>query len=125
MEIITEKRTLKEKVKDKVHDVKEDAKIKLCNAADWVYNNKEIALVAAPLVAKSAQVVIKGITKGVTAGRQSRAVKNRDLRCYDPTQGHYWELRRKLSQNEWLYVNDQRKKGRNLGDILSKMDVLK
>jgi len=51
--------------------------------------------------------------------------KAKDLYCYDRSVGHYWKLRRELSNKEWLEIDQREKNGERLSDILSEMKVLK
>ena len=49
----------------------------------------------------------------------------KDLYCYDRSLGHYWRLRRELSNKEWLEIDQRKKNGERLSDILAEMKVLK
>ena len=49
----------------------------------------------------------------------------KDLYCYDRSLGHYWRLRRELSNKEWLEIDQRKKNGERLSDILAEMTVLK
>ena len=49
----------------------------------------------------------------------------KDLYCYDRSLGHYWRLRRELSNKEWLEIDQRKKNGERLADILDEMKVLK
>ena len=51
--------------------------------------------------------------------------KVKDLYCYDRSVGHYWKLRRELSNKEWLEIDQREKNGERLSDILSEMKVMK
>ena len=48
-----------------------------------------------------------------------------DLYCYDRSLGHYWRLKRELSNKEWLEIDKRKKEGERLADILADMRVLK
>lgn len=122
---IEKKETLKVKIEEKWKDVKWKAREKTEDTLNWIYNNKEMVVIAAPVVAGALKVTAKAVGGAMRSHNQDKAIKNRDMRCYDPSQGHYWELKRKLSSNEWMRVNDRHKKGESLGDILSSMNVLK
>lgn len=54
---------------------------------------------------------------------KEEAVKN--LYCYDRSLGHYWCLRRELSNKEWLEIDQRKKNGERLSDILAELKVLK
>ena len=49
----------------------------------------------------------------------------KDLYCYDRSLGHYWRLRRELSNKEWLEIDQRKKNGERLSDILAEMKVSK
>lgn len=103
------------KVKEKLNNVR-------VNVANWVVTNKEGILFWGPMV-------IGGITTGVKVvgriirGRQAKEVK--DLYCYDNRLGHYWRLRRELSNAEWLEIDRRKNNGERLSDILASLKVLK
>ena len=48
----------------------------------------------------------------------------KDLYCYDRSLGHYWKLRRELTNDEWLEIDKRKKEGERLSDILDDMKVL-
>ena len=35
----------------------------------------------------------------------------KDLYCYDRSLGHYWKLRRELTNEEWLEIDKRKKNG--------------
>lgn len=49
----------------------------------------------------------------------------KDLYCYDRSLGHYWKLRRELTNTEWVEIDKRKNNGERLSDILSEMKVLK
>ena len=49
----------------------------------------------------------------------------KDLYCYDRSLGHYWRLRRELTNAEWLEIDRRKKNGERLADILEELKVLK
>ena len=51
--------------------------------------------------------------------------KLKDLYCYDRSLGHYWALRRELTNKEWVEINKRKQNGERLADILSELKVLK
>ena len=69
------------------------------------------------------------LTKGIKAVSRHHNLKmeerNKDLRLYDTSLGHYWELKRKLRNDDWITINRRRNRGESLGDILDEMRVLK
>lgn len=53
------------------------------------------------------------------------AARNKDLRCWDASLGHYWNLKRKLTNSDWLVINKRKRKGESLGEILRSLNALK
>lgn len=51
--------------------------------------------------------------------------KLKDLYCYDRSAGHYWRLRRKLTNSEWVEIDRRMNNGERLGIILEELKVLK
>ena len=91
--------------KEKLYNV-----VKKCT--DWIRSNKEIAI---------------GIgTFAVGAG--GSMIKEKQLKnnyCYDRSLGHYWKLRRELTNEEWIAIDKRKRNGERLGDILAELKVLK
>ena len=101
--------------RSKVHKSFRDGK-------DWVVDNKEMIVVVAPIVIGLLTPIVKSVSKHVTLGK---AKDLKELYCYDRSLGHYWSLRRELTNNEWLTVDRRKKCGERLADILADMRVLK
>ena len=43
----------------------------------------------------------------------------------DRTLGHYWKLRRELTNSEWVEIDQRKQNGERLADILDELKVLK
>lgn len=101
----------KAKIKEKFNEVK-----------DFCCKNPEIALFIATstisLVTFSGKFVAKQISL-----KKAKNVK--ELYCYDRSLGHYWRLKRELSNNEWIEIDRRKKNGERLADILDELKVLK
>lgn len=106
----------------KRREIKEKVTQKFEAAKDWTKENKELVALFVP-------VAIKGVTtvsKAVNKNRNLRKEENlKNLYCYDRSLGHYWRLRRELTNREWLEIERRRKRGERLADILDDMRVLK
>ena len=91
-------------------------------AKEWAQDNAQVLAVAVPTTIGAIGGAIK-----IFGRRHNLRVeeRNKDLRCYDTSLGHYWELKRKLSNEEWVYIDRQRKEGERLSDILDRLKVLK
>lgn len=101
----------KNKVKERFYRTKE-----------WALRNKELLVSFTPVVIAGVTTVTKVVGKHVNL-RKAESVKN--LYCYDRSLGHYWHLRRDLTNKEWLDIDRRKKNGERLADILSEMRVLK
>lgn len=88
----------------------------------WINDNRETVVVVAPIVIGGA---IKISQLALRRHNIHLETRNKELFVYDRSLGHYWELRRKLSNNEWLAIETRRKSGENLAQILSSLRVLK
>lgn len=96
---------------------------------DWISENRDIVLVSAPALIGLTATGIKavaGIVNGVTKQINIQSEKKvKDFYCYDRSLGHYWTLRRELSNREWLAIDERRKNGERMADILNDLHVLK
>lgn len=91
-------------------------------ALNWMSDNKEVTAV---LLTTGIGAVAKG---GKFAAKQINLKKQKnlkDLYCYDRSLGHYWQLKRELSNNEWVEIDRRKKNGERLADILDEMRVLR
>ena len=101
--------------KDKVRE-------KLQSAKSWVEWHRDEIITFTPVVIAGATTIIKVVGRRVNLHKQE-TIKN--LYCYDRSLGHYWQLRRPLSNKEWLAIDARRKRGERMADILASMKVLK
>lgn len=104
---------------------KENFKSKFRQFVIWVNDNKELIVMCAPVVLATCKFGSKLIVKVGKNINLRKAEKIKNLYCYDPSLGHYWELKRKLSNKEWLSIDSRKKNGERLADILSELKVLK
>lgn len=95
---------------------------KVNNIGNWINNNKELVMILAP-------ASIGAVTAGVKAiNRNAKLKKDKDLKelyCYDRSLGHYWKLRRELTNSEWVEIDKRKNNGERLADILDELKVLK
>lgn len=109
------KEARKRKFKKKVDEIKN----KTC---DFVRGHKQEILIYGPIIVGAGGTLIKFLGKRVNLKKQEDL---KDLYCYDRSLGHYWRLRRELSNREWLEIDTRKKNGERLSDILDEMKVLK
>lgn len=105
---------------------KEEFKRKVRNGLNktgaWIYRNKEIVIFFTPIVVGGMRTLVRVVGKNINMSKE-KAVK--DLYCYDRSLGHYWALRRELSNSEWVEIDKRKANGERLADILSELKVLK
>ena len=98
-----------------VNNAVEDAKM-------WCRRNPEIVAGAViTVVTTVVPMAYKKRTKMRTL-KKAEAVKN--LYCYDRSLGHYWKLRRELTNDEWRFIDKRKATGERLADILADLNVL-
>lgn len=95
---------------------------KLNNIGRWVDNNKEIILILGPAALGTVTTVAKVVSKHT---QQHKEKDLKELYCYDRSLGHYWKLRRELTNAEWIEIDQRKKNGERLSDILYELKVLK
>lgn len=101
---------------------KEKIKKGLINVANFCNRNKEILMIAIP----AGVTVVGGFIKGINRHVKLNKEKNlKELYCYDRSLGHYWRLKRELSNSEWVQIDKRKAQGERLADILSELKVLK
>ena len=88
----------------------------------WAQKNKEILIPLAGIIIAGTTTIVKVVGKNVNLRKQESL---KDLYCYDRSLGHYWQLRRTLTNQEWLYIDQRKSNGERLADILSELKVLK
>lgn len=107
-------RTRKEKFEDFKYNFKKKAK----KVAKWSFNNMDKIIMLTPFVIGCSRVIIKNI-------QINKVKKVKEFYCYDRSLGHYWELKRKLKNEEWLEIDRRKQQGERLSDILESLKVLK
>lgn len=103
-------------------ELKEKIKCKIQNGKNWIIRNKEAVIVFTPIVINGITTVTKVVGKHINL-RKQESVKN--LYCYDRKLGHYWSLRRELTNDEWLEIDRRKRDGEQLSDILYDLRVLR
>lgn len=106
----------------KKREIKEWFNTKIQKGKEFVIRNKEALIMLTPVAIKGVTTVTKVVGKHINL-RKEESVKN--LYCYDRSLGHYWSLKRELTNQEWLEIDRRKKNGERLADILSDFRVLK
>ena len=86
---------------------------------DFIERNKELLV---PVFISGLVIVLKVVVK---RGNINKEQQLKEEYCYDRSLGHYWALKRSLSNKEWLEIDKRKRNGEKLSDILSEMKVLK
>lgn len=118
------------KVETKWEKLKRKTSEKAKNAMRWINQNKEMIVVLAPVAASSAALLGKWVIKPIWKGTVVRANLRRQEHIktgfvYDPSLGAYYELSRKLSNQQKIELDQRRQAGERIGNILREMNVLK
>lgn len=117
-----EKLTLGELVKDRVDWAKIKAQVIVGTAVDWCKEHKEAIIVFGPVVMGGIVEILKIQTKYHTVNEE-KALKDRYI--YDRSSGHYYELKRKPKNSDWIKIDQRKQNGESLGWILNDMKLLK
>lgn len=106
----------------KIDDFIYDMKLKARDIGDWCQRHRETLIVLIPVFVSGSIELIKIAAKNKNTGEERRLKENF---IYDRSQGHYYELRRKPTANEWRMIDHRKDSGEFLGDILDGMSLLK
>ena len=66
--------------------------------------------------------VANGISRRVNMNKEKDL---KELYVYDRSLGHYWKLKRRLSNKDWASIDKRYREGERLADILNDLDVIK
>lgn len=95
------------------------------NKAKWFVEDHKAQIAA---VAAATPVVVRTIMQIARMVSQQDGLKKakdlKELYCYDRSLGHYWKLRRELTNDEWLAIDARKRSGERLADILKELNVL-
>ena len=105
----------KEELKNGFSKVKNDTK-------NWYYKNRSWIAPAVSISLTVMPFIFRFAAKQTNLAKEQ---KLKDKYIYDRSHGHYWELRRKLSNRELTEIDRRKDKGESLVDILESMRVLK
>ena len=106
----------------KKHNFKLWIKDKLYNVKEFCTNNPEITFFLVTTLVGAIGFLGK---KGFRFLQLHKEERVKDLYCYDRSLGHYWKLRRELTNDEWVTIDKRKRNGEKLADILDELKVLK
>jgi hypothetical protein len=118
MTVVNEKRSFKEKI----DDLKWDAKQKYYRTKDWCRDHTTEAVGLATVLISGSIELIRVVSKNKNNKEEKQLKENY---IYDRSAGHYYELKRQPKSSEWLMIDHRKAEGECLGDILSDMRILK
>lgn len=114
--------TMKEKLNEKKAKFTDKAVEDLKRFGAFVERNRDFIVTFVPVAIAGATTITKVIVKRRNL-HEERTLK--DLYCYDRSLGHYWRLRRELTNREWLEIDQRKASGERMADILADLRVLK
>jgi hypothetical protein len=106
----------------KRRDRKDKFNRKIEDVERFVFNNKEMIIAVIPFMAGGTAWLVK---RGVKHSEMKKQEDLKNLYCYDRSLGHYWKLKRELTNSEWVEIDKRKKNGEHLADILDELKVLK
>lgn len=109
-------------MKEKIEEIKKKAEEKIADGKRWCRIHQGEIILFGPIVGGLVVEIIKTATKTRNVNEE-KALKDRYI--YDRSAGHYYELRRKPKNSEWIEIEERRNQGQNLGAILRDMRLLK
>ena len=110
----SKKREFKEKVKEKASNAYQKTKA-------FCINNREIVI---PVAITLGTGLVKISKMAVKSKNLKKEEQLKEEYCYDRSLGHYWKLRRPLTNDEWLEIDQRKRDGERLSDILAELKVL-
>ena len=110
----SKKREFKEKVKEKASNAYQKTKA-------FCIHNREIVI---PVAITLSTGLVKISKMAVKSKNLKKKEQLKEEYCYDRSLGHYWKLRRPLTNNEWLEIDQRKRDGERLSDILAELKVL-
>lgn len=117
-----------EKIRKK-HERKQRFRNMTKKAGKFVTENWEMIVIFSPIIiaagtglVRTSGKVVSSVIHNVNLTREKNIKK---FYCYDRSLGHYWALRRNLTNSEWVQIDKRKAAGERLGDILADLKVLK
>lgn len=77
------------------------------------------------VVLLTASGVVRVLPKLIRARNINEEERIKEEYVYDRSLGHYWKLKRPLSNDEWREIENRKANGEKLGDILESLKILK
>lgn len=116
--------TRREKIKQKIEDVRWKAKQKVAAAKEWVKENKEVVILAAPVVIKAGKEIYKSHHKTAAQKWQEKERERIETTYYDPSSGLHWKLNREPTNEERIVIDRKRREGYDVGEVLMSLGLI-
>lgn len=116
--------TRREKIKQKIEDIRWRAKQKAIAAKEWVVNNKEVVILAAPVVFKAGQEICKSHRKTAAQKWQEKERERIATTYYDPSSGLHWKLNREPTNAERIIIDRKRREGYDVSEVLMDLGLI-
>ena len=117
-------RNLFKAAKQKIKAVCRFALNKLGQFVIWVQRNPEAGMIAVAGIIGSKKIIKSEIRRIRKDARERKEERIKRSRIWDPSERHYWLLKRPLINQEWEKLLDRRETGESIHDILYRMGVL-
>ena len=101
---------------------KAQRRTKLQEMKDWCLNHLDVTIGA---FCAGMGLLSTGVKVGGKVIRKHQESRDKDYRCYDPSLGRYWNLKRKLNNRDWLAIERRKAKGEHMGEILEDLGALR
>lgn len=112
---------MKNKVKQKLNDLKYKIKQKYYDVRDWAKNNKDEIIKALPVMLTILGTILKYSAKMLKRWNENK-LHNRYI--YDRSAGHYWYCKRNLTKRDYLEIERRRTNGEPYGVILKSLGLI-
>lgn len=109
-------------LKERALNLRNSINRKISDGYEWFVQNKDLVVSVTPFVIGATTTIYRIVGKRRNLRKEEEL---KDLYCYDRSLGHYWRLKRELTNKEWLEVDRRKRNGERLSDILAQMKVLK
>lgn len=107
---------------NKWENFKQAVRYKASEVGKWINRNQTVLIAVVPAVITGATATAGIISK---TSRHKSEKKLKERMVYDRNNGFYLETKRKLRNDELVYINKRHQEGETIADILDDMRLLK
>ena len=124
MPVIYLNETFGQKVKRKAKLLGHSVKRKVKSGIDWIVANPEAATIIATVGVATVGGACKLAKSGIRAHNLKKEEELKNRYIYDRSLGMYLHTKRPLRNEDYITINERRKNGEKLSNILVSMDIL-